>query len=79
MQHQLNRLAKKKLSAVFAMFGVMFLPLAGICQPPTPGGGVNTDAVPFDDNMNLLFLAAGVVFAMVVVVKQLKQRKKSVG
>ncbi len=79
MQHQLDRLAQKKLSAVFAMFCFMLLPLAGICQPATPGGGLNPEAVPFDDNMNLIFLVAGVVFAMVVVVKQLKQQNKSVG
>ncbi len=58
----------------------MLSPVLAISQggPGGPGDGPPTgDAVPFDDNMNLLFLAAGIVFAGVVVVKQLQQRKKA--
>jgi len=80
MKNQLIVLTQKKLSAVVIMLFALVLPLIGISQtPPGPGDGTGgpADAVPFDDNMNLLFLAAGLVFAMEVVVKQLQQRKKA--
>jgi hypothetical protein len=54
------------------------LPAIGFCQPPGPGdggGGGNPDGVPFDANLNLVFLAAGLLFVSIVVVKQLKKRK----
>jgi len=80
MKNHLIVLIQKKLSAAAVMLFMLALPLIGISQTPPPGppgGGGPADAVPFDDNMNLLFLAAGLVFAMVVVVKQLQQRKKA--
>ncbi len=57
----------------------MLSPVLAFSQGPGgPGDGPPTgDAVPFDDNMNLLFLAVGIVFAGVVVVKQLQLRKKA--
>ncbi len=53
-------------------------PILAISQGPGGpgnGGGPPTgDAVPFDDNMNLLFLVVGVAFAAFVTIKQLRKR-----
>lgn len=53
------------------------IPAIGFCQPPGPGdggGGGNPDGVPFDTNLNLVFLAAGLLFVSIVVVKQFRKR-----
>ncbi len=58
------------------MVALLATPLMSICQidpPPDPPAGVNPD-VPFDDNMNLLFLAVGIVFVAFIIVKQLRKR-----
>jgi hypothetical protein len=57
--------------------GLLATPLAAICQdddPPLPPGGTNPDAVPFDSNMNMIFLAAGILFAVFITVRQLRKK-----
>jgi hypothetical protein len=47
--------------------------------PPSPGGnsggGSNPDSVPFDSHMNLMFLLAGVAFALITI-QQIQKKKK---
>jgi hypothetical protein len=56
----------------------LILPAIGFSQPSPPGpGGGSPDTplgVPFSDNMNLLLLLAGVVFA-VVILKRIQNKK----
>jgi len=67
----------KKLSLAFAF--AMMIPVAAICQgipgPGDGGTGGSPDGVPFDSNMNLIFLAIGLLFAAVVVIKQVQKKK----
>jgi hypothetical protein len=63
------------------MFCSLVLPAISFGQPapPGPGGtGGNPDTplggVPFDNNMNLLLLLAGIVFA-VVILKRVQKKK----
>lgn len=67
----------KKLSLALAF--AMMIPGAAICQgipgPGEGGGGGSPDGVPFDSNMNLIFLAIGLLFAAVVVIKQVQKKK----
>lgn len=67
-----NRLTK----AILVLLLVIAAPVAGFCQggPGGPGGG--GPDVPFDDDMNIAFLIAGVLFAAFVVFKRF--RRKSV-
>lgn len=49
--------------------------------PPTPGpgNGINPDnAVPFDDNMTLLFLAGAVAFGVFIVRKRMHKAQPAV-
>ncbi len=62
---------KKKLIQFFAAAFLMLIPAISFCQPPGPGDE-NPD-VPFDDNMNLIFLAAGIVFAVFIISKKLRK------
>jgi hypothetical protein len=67
------------LPILILMAFLIVLPLLGIAQDPppsSPNGGIQPtgDAVPFDDNMNLVFLIAGLAFAAVVTVKQLRSK-----
>ena len=64
---------KKRLTQVIVMAALLVTPLISICQPPPPDAAGNPE-VPFDDNMNLFFLAAGIVFAVIITVKQLRKR-----
>lgn len=68
--------SKKSLVNLVLTVIVLAMPLVSICQitppsPPNGGGGVD---VPFDSNMNLMFLAAGVLFAVIITVRQLRKR-----
>lgn len=51
--------------------GAIARPLSGPTPDATGGPGGNPD-VPFDTNMNLMFLAGGVVFAYIVYRRRLK-------
>ena len=62
---------RKRLTQVIVMAALLVTPLIGLCQPPPPDGNPE---VPFDNNMNLLFLAVGIVFAVVITVRQLRKR-----
>ena len=60
---------------------VMLFNVLSYGQEPSPpggytGGGSDPDAVPFDSNMNLLFLVAGITFAVIVIVRI--QKKKTI-
>lgn len=61
----------KRLS-LFAICSIL-LPVVSYCQvgPPPPG---DVPDVPFDSNMNLVFLAAGVVFAAAVIARRLRKK-----
>ncbi|HMO62933.1 MAG TPA: hypothetical protein PKC39_08300 [Ferruginibacter sp.] len=52
------------------------LPAIGYSQPPGPEDGEVGPDVPFDSNMNLVFLVIGVLFATVIVWQELKRRHK---
>jgi hypothetical protein len=69
---------KRKAIQFLVMLLVLVIPAISFAQtPPGPGdGGGPADAVPFDDTMNLVFLVAGIAFAMIVVAKRLKEWKK---
>ena len=66
---------KRKAIQFLVMLLVLVIPAISFGQPPGPGdGGGPADAVPFDDNMNLLFLVAGIAFAVLVTIKQLRSK-----
>lgn len=79
---QLKFTAASLLPKILFIAFMLVSPMIGISQgpsSPTPGGispTGETGAVPFDDNMNLLFLAAGHIFVVIVSMKEL--RKKAV-
>jgi len=65
----------------FAMLYVSVIPAIGYSQsppPPGPGGnGGNPDSplgVPFDTNMNIMFVLVAVVFAVIVLKRIQKER-----
>ncbi len=64
----------KKLTNAVATAVLMVTPLIGICQPPPPNEGGGNPEVPFDSNMNMIFLAAGVLFAVIITVRQLRKK-----
>ena len=66
-----------KLTKLLALFSVLVLPVVSYCQPPDPVDG-NPD-VPFDDNMNIMFLIIGVAFAGVIVWQEVRKRRKLQG
>lgn len=68
---------KRKAIQFLVMLLVLVIPAISFAQsPPGPGdGGGPADAVPFDDNMNLIFLAGGLLFAAIVVVRQIRLGK----
>lgn len=69
---------KKKLTYVaFTVASLLVMPLVTISQitpPLPPEGAPNPDAVPFDSNMNMIFLAAGILFAVIITVRQLRKK-----
>jgi hypothetical protein len=68
---------KNMINKIIAFVCVMVLPAISFCQPPGPGDE-NPD-VPFDDNMNLVFLFIGITFAAVIVWQEMSRRRKLQG
>lgn len=64
-----------KLFAVAVV--IITLPVKGYCQPVEPVDD-NPD-VPFDKDMNIMFLITGVLFAGVIVWLELRKRRKLKG
>ena len=64
---------KNKLIQKLLTLHVAIIPACCFAQAPGPGEG-GADAVPFDDNMNLLFLVVGIAFALMIMVKQLRKK-----
>lgn len=64
---------KNKLTSL-AIAGVLLVsPIIGISQPlPNDGGGI--PEAPFDANMNMIFLVAGVLFAVLITVRHFQKR-----
>jgi hypothetical protein len=79
MMIKIKQLATTHLPAILLIALLLLSPLFGISQPGSPGGGTGeapggeSGAVPFDDNMNLVFLAVGLVFAAVIIGKQMRK------
>jgi hypothetical protein len=66
---------KSKAIQFLVMMLVLVVPAISFAQPGGPGaGGGEGTAVPFDDNMNLVFLVAGIAFAIMVTIKQLRNK-----
>ena len=65
---------RKRLTNLVVTAVILVTPLIGICQPPPPNDGGGNPEVPFDNNMNLIFLAAGILFAVIITVRQLRKR-----
>lgn len=63
-----------KLTNAVATAILLVTPLIGICQPPAPNEGGGNPEVPFDSNMNMVFLAAGILFAVIITVRQLRKK-----
>jgi hypothetical protein len=73
-----------KLPILILMVFTFLSPLLSIAQAPpgSPNGDGSaptgeSGAVPFDDNMNLIFLVAGLAFAVMVTIKQLRKKAAS--
>ena len=64
---------KRKATQILVLLLVWVVPAISFAQPPGPGPG-GAEGVPFDDNMNLLFLVVGIAFAVLVTVKQLRKK-----
>ena len=64
---------KKQWVKFLVMILILIMPAIVFCQAP-PGPGDDNPDVPFDGTMNLLFLAAGLVFAAVIVRKKLSKK-----
>jgi hypothetical protein len=64
---------KKNMSRLAVIACLLCAPLVGICQALPNGdggnGGLEDVAVPFDSNMNLMFLIVGIVFAVIITKK----------
>jgi hypothetical protein len=60
---------------------LMVVPVAAFCQvvPPDPGDNANNPDVPFDSNMNIVFLIVGLLFAGFIVYKELQGRRRLSG
>lgn len=72
---------KKILAISYPFVMLLTLPIIGIGQPDLPGGTGGAPvgegggaAVPFDDNMNLAFLAIGIVFAIFAIRKYINNK-----
>ncbi len=53
---------------------LLVAPFIGIGQVVPPNEGGENPEVPFDSNMNMIFLAAGILFAVLITVRQLRKR-----
>ena len=67
---------KKKLIQFFVAACLLVIPAISFCQAP-PGPGDDNPDVPFDKNMNLVFLAVGIVFAVVIIARKLRKNAVS--
>ena len=65
----------KKISPCLLTTCLLLLPLLSICQPPPPNEGGENPEVPFDSNMNLIFLSVAVFFAAYLTFKRAKAKK----
>jgi len=67
---------KKALTNVAVSAALLVTPLVSICQsgPPPPSDNGGNPEVPFDSNMNMIFLAAGVLFAVIITVRQWRKK-----
>ena len=72
----MKTIVKQSLSKFFVLSLVLIVPVISFCQAP-PGPGDDNPDVPFDTNMNLDFLAIGIVFAAVIIFRKLKQNRKA--
>ena len=52
---------------------ILIMPVIVFCQAPPRPGDDNPD-VPFDGTMNLLLLAAGLLFVAVIIIKKLSKK-----
>lgn len=64
---------KKKAIQFLVILLVLVVPAISYAQTPGPGPG-GAEGVPFDDNMNVLFLAVGIAFAVMITIKQLHKK-----
>ena len=65
----------KKISYFLLAACLLLSPLFSICQPPPPNEGGGNPEVPFDSNMNLVFLAIAIFFAAYTTNKKIKSKK----
>lgn len=70
---------KKGLTYVaVTVASLLVTPLVTISQivddPPGPPAEGTNPEVPFDSNMNMIFLAAGILFAVIITVRQLRKK-----
>ena len=78
---QLKCTASGYLSKLFFIAMILLWPFCSISQNPanpiTNGGAPVGElaVVPFDENMTLLFLLAGLAFAVIVTVKQRRKQQ----
>jgi hypothetical protein len=81
MMIKIKQLVTAQLPAILLMAFIILSPMFGIAQSPgSPNGNgsqppLEGGAVPFDDNMNLVFLAAGIAFAVMITVKKLRKKE----
>ena len=68
---------KKKLIQFFVTACLLVIPAISFCQTGPPGPGDDNPDVPFDKNMNLVFLAVGIVFAVVIIARKLRKNAVS--
>ena len=73
----MKTIVKQSLSKFFVLSLVLMVPVISFCQSGPPGPGDDNPDVPFDTNMNLAFLAIGIVFAAVIIFRKLKQNRKA--
>ena len=64
---------KRRANQFLVLLFVWVVPAISFAQPPGPGPG-GADGVPFDDHLNLLFLVVGIVFAVLVTIRQLRKK-----
>jgi negative regulator of sigma E activity len=65
---------RKTITNVAVTACLLATPLIGLCQPPPPNEGGGNPEVPFDSSMNMAFLAAGILFAVIITVRQLRKK-----
>jgi len=65
---------KNSISGLLLAALLLVSPLAGICQPPLPNEGGEIPEAPFDANMNMIFLVAGVLFAVFITIRHFQKR-----